>query len=133
MSEQKVNWILDRVLYSEKIPETDTGMRGYMGVIGPHDALEGFILMVIGSWWYSEDFHLEELANFVHPDHRKSNHAKTLLGWSKHMSDKVRIPLVVGIVSNIRTAAKVRLYRRVLPECGSYFLYKGTTTALNGK
>jgi hypothetical protein len=49
------------------------------------------------------------------------------------MADKVGISLVVGIVSNIRTAAKVRLYRRVLPECGSYFLYNGSTPALNGK
>lgn len=123
MSKDKINWLLDRVLNPESIPEGDTLTRGFMGVIGPVGALEGFILMVLGSFWYSDNIILEEYANFVHPDHRRSNHAKVLLAYSRHISDQVGIPLVVGIISNIRTAAKVRLYRRQLPEAGSFFIY----------
>ena len=123
LSEHKINYLLDRILLPEKISEGDTGVRGFMGVIGPIGKLEGLLVMVLGSFWYSDDIIFEEYANFVHPDHRKSNHAKALLAYSRHMSDNVKIPLVIGIISNLRTAAKVRLYRRQLPECGSFFLY----------
>ena len=128
ISEGKVNWILDRVLHPDRIPEGDMGLRGYIGVIGPSNALEGLVLMVIANHWYTEDFHLEELANFVHPNHRRGkNHARTLLSYSKHISDKVGIPLLMGVISNDRTEAKVRLYRKQLPEVGAYFLYGART------
>lgn len=127
VSEPKVNWFLDRVFYPERIPQGDMGVRGYAGVIGPPEALEGFILMMIGSNWYSQDYHLEELANFVHPDHRKSTHARTLIGYAKHLSDKIGIPLVIGIISNARTEAKVRLYKQMLPQAGAFFLYNADT------
>lgn len=127
LSESKVDWLLNRVLYPERIPESDTQMRGYMGVIGPPNQCEGFILVSIGCFWYSDEPHLEEFANFVHPAHRNSNHAKTLLGWSKQLSDRIGLPLLIGIVSNTRTEAKVRLYRRQLPEAGAFYLYNATT------
>jgi hypothetical protein len=66
---------------------------------------------------------LEELANFTHPDHRKSKHAETLLQWTKMLSDKLEIPLTIGIISNVRTEAKVRLYRRHFPYMGGFFVY----------
>lgn len=136
LSELKINWLLDRVLHPELIPEGDMGLRGYMGVIGPSHAIEGFILMVLATFWYTEDFHIEELTNFVHPDYRKSHHAKTLLSYSRHLSDKIGIPLLIGIISNTRTEAKVRLYRRQLPEVGSFFLYGASSEngpAVKGK
>lgn len=123
ISEHKINYLLDRILHPERISEADTGLRGFMGVIGPVCRLEGLLVMVLGSFWYSDDIIFEEYANFVHPDHRKSNHAKALLAYSRHMADNVNIPLCIGIVSNVRTAAKVRLYRRQLPESGAFFLY----------
>lgn len=123
LSEQKINFLLDRTLYPERIPEGDMGLRGFMGVIGPVGRLEGLLIMVLSTFWYSDEIMFEEYANFVHPEHRKSNHAKALIAYSRHMADNVEIPLVIGIVSNIRTEAKVRLYRRQLPEAGAYFLY----------
>ena len=127
LSEEKLNWILARVLRPQLIPQNDTGLRGYMGVIGPPGALEAFVLMIIGSYWYTDELHLEELATFVHPNHRRSRHAQALLRYSKRMSDAIGIPLLIGIVSNKRTEAKVRLYRKYLPEAGSFFLYNATT------
>lgn len=123
LSEPKLNWLLDRILHPERLSEGDTGVRGFMGVIGPSNALEGLLLMTLGAPWYSDDIILEEYANFVHPDHRRSNHAKVLLSYGRHISDQVGIPLIMGIISNIRTQAKVRLYRRQLPEAGAFFLY----------
>jgi len=126
-SKPKINWLLDRILHPERIPEWDNGTRGFIGVIGPPQALEGLILLCLGSLWYSDDIILEEYVNFVHPDHRNSNHAKTLVSYARHLADQTGIPLLIGIVSNHRTEAKVRLYRRQLPEAGSFFLYNAHT------
>lgn len=126
-SKPKINWLLNRILHPERIQEWDNGTRGFIGVIGPSHRLEGLILLCLGSLWYSDDIILEEYVNFVHPDYRNSNHAKTLVSYARHMADQTGVPLLIGIVSNHRTAAKVRLYRRQLPEAGSFFLYNATT------
>lgn len=124
MSKRKMDWLLMRTLAPESIPEGDIGLRGYMGVIGPVGGpLEGLILLTIGAFWYSEQVVLEEYANFVHPAYRKSNHAKTLLRYAQHLSDKIGIPLLIGVLSSKQTEAKVRLYRRHFNEVGSFFLY----------
>jgi GNAT superfamily N-acetyltransferase len=132
-SDRKIDYLLDRILDYDRIDPTDGGLRGFMGVIGPVGDLEGFILLVLSSYWYSEDIMLEEYANFVHPEHRKSNHAKTLIGYARNLADRVNVPLSIGIVSNVRTAAKIRLYRRHLPEAGSFFLYNAVPPKLNGR
>ena len=132
-SESKVDWLLERILYPELIAQDDPGLRGFLGVIGPEGALEAFILMVIASYWYTDEIHLEELATFVHPNHRRSKHAHALLQYSKHLSDATSIPLLIGIISNKRTEAKVRLYRKHLPETGSFFLYNAQQGLANGE
>ena len=120
----KVDWILDRVLNPERIPPEDLGFRGYMGVIGPVGGpLEGFILLSIGCYWYSDQYHLEEYINFVHPEHRRSDHAVTLLGYAKNLAEQIGIPLVIGVLSNKRTESKVRLYRKKLPLAGAFFVH----------
>jgi GNAT superfamily N-acetyltransferase len=102
---------------------------GVIGVIGSPDALEGVIYMEVGNFWYSRKPHLMELFNFVHPDHRKSDHAKALLDFAKKCAtDDIR--LVIGIISNIRTAAKVKLYERKLGKpSGAFFVYPPRETA----
>lgn len=97
---------------------------GVIGVIGPSSALEGAICMLIGRLWYSREQHLEEIFNIVHPEHRKSGHAKALIGYAKLCSDELQIPLNIGIFSNTRTEAKVRLYQRQLGKpAGAFFSY----------
>lgn len=133
LSENKVNYLLDRVLHPERIPEGDMGVRGYMGVIGDVGKIEAFILLIIGSYWYSEELMLEELANFVHPEHRKgTKHAETLLKYAKHLSDSLdKTPLIIGIISNHKTEAKVRLYRRHFEMTGAFFLHNRKTGSDN--
>jgi len=100
--------------------------RGAMaGVIGPVGGpLKGMVLMVLDNVWYSTEFQLLELTNCVHPDHRKSNYAKQLISFGKRCADNLGIDLMIGVVSNERTAAKVRLYQRQLPPVGAYFCYR---------
>lgn len=128
LSESKVTFYLRRVLDPKSIAPDDTGPRGQIGVIGPVGALEGAIMLMLGSPWYSEEVTLDDCMNFVDPAHRKSNHAKALISYAKHLVDRVRegnpdFCMTMGVVSTDRTQAKIRLYSRHLKPVGAYFIY----------
>lgn len=105
--------------------------QGVLGVIGaPGEKMEGAVLLRIGSMWYSEDPVVEEKAIFIHPDYRsaKGGRARRLCQFSKQVADNLGIPLIIGVLSNHRTAAKVRLYERQFGKpSGAFFLYGATT------
>lgn len=104
---------------------------GIIGVIGEKGKLEGCISIILGTLWYSTEWHLEELFNYVRPQFRKSDRAKQLIQFAKKMSDEVGIPLIIGVISNERTEAKVRLYERQLHKpAGAFFVYKGNGVAV---
>ena len=119
----KVTEFLDRALHPERIPPHDTGVRAQIGVIGPPGKLEALAFVLIAQFWYSDEFHLEELLVYVDPECRKSRHAITCLKWMKGLADELKIPLMTGIISKNRTAAKIRLYARMLPRIGAFYLY----------
>lgn len=99
---------------------------GIMGVIGdPHD-LKGVICLLIDQIWFSDEYQILELFNFVRADSRKSNYAKQLISYAKRCADETECDLTIGIISNIRTEAKIRLYSRQLPEAGRFFIYRPT-------
>lgn len=115
MNEAKVRAMLHRAF---------DGSGAIIGAIGPTGGIQGCIFLVIDSMWYSDEWVLEELWSFVLPQHRKSNNAKDLVGFAKRCSTELNIPLVIGVVSNIRTQAKIGLYKRQLADpVGAYFAY----------
>lgn len=94
-----------------------------IGTVG-RDRIEGIIMLLISQFWYTDDWCLEETMNYVLPEYRRSTHAKDMISFAKRCSDEIGIPLVIGVVSNERTKAKIELYRRQLGDpCGGYFLY----------
>lgn len=98
-----------------------------IGTVGHGSNIEGIIMLLIAQFWYTDDWCLEEIMNYVLPEHRRSTHAKDMIAFAKRCSDEIRIPLVIGVVSNERTKAKIELYRRQLGEpVGGYFLYPRT-------
>jgi hypothetical protein len=129
LAPEKVDWFLNRALFPELIPEWDSGARGVVGVIGDVGKLEALAVLFIGTFWYSHDRHLEEYIVYVDPECRRSHHAVSLVSWMKAQSDRIRVPLVTGIISNERTEAKCRLYRRLVPKIGEFFLYGGSVRA----
>jgi hypothetical protein len=88
--------------------------RAMIPVIGPKGAIEALGYVSIEQFSWSDDWHLSEWFNYVLPDFRRSQHAKTLLQWEKGAADQMGIVLFIGVVSEIRLAAKLRLYRRIL-------------------
>ena len=80
--------------------------------------------------WYSDNPVLEEKAIFIHPDFRsaKGGRARQLCEFSKQVADSLGIPLIIGVLSNHRTEAKVRLYERQFGKpSGAFFLYGAHT------
>lgn len=111
----KVEGMVDKAL-------TDQG--AIIGTVG-RDKIEGLIILLIAQFWYTEDWALEEIMNFVLPDHRRSTHAKDMIAFAKRCSEEIGIPLVIGVVANERTKAKIELYRRQLGEpVGGYFIHR---------
>ena len=98
--------------------------RGIIGVVGTPDDVRSMILLVVDPIWYSDEFQLLELMNFVHPDHRRSTYAKQMIEFAKKCSRELGLDLTIGVFSNIRTEAKVRLYERQLPKVGAFFCYR---------
>lgn len=97
---------------------------GIIGTIGdPGKTLKAFTLLAITKPWYSYDDHVQQLALFVDPDHRKTNYAKQLMIFSKKTSKALNLNLSIDVISNERTEAKVRLYQRQFPQSGVFFRY----------
>jgi hypothetical protein len=105
--------------------------RGLVGIIGSKECKsEGAVLLKVGKMWYSDEDVLEEKAVFIHPDHRsaKGGRARQLCEFSKKVSDSLGMPLIIGVLSNHRTEAKVRLYERQFGKpSGAFFLYGAST------
>lgn len=104
---------------------------GVVGIIGkPGERIEGAILLRLGPTWYSTRPILDEKAIFVDPEFRaaKGGRAKKLAEFAKTYSEQLGVPLSIGVLSNERTEAKVRLYTRVFgAPAGVYFLYNART------
>jgi hypothetical protein len=99
------------------------GEGGVIGIISGESGIEASIGLVMGQWWYSDDWHLEEMWNFVHPDHRRSTHAKKLVEFAKWTSDRLGVPLLLGILTRHRLLPKMRLLQRQVPQVGALFLH----------
>jgi GNAT superfamily N-acetyltransferase len=105
--------------------------QGLVGIIGkPGEKIEGAVLLRTSQMWYSDEWMLEEKAIFVDPEFRsaKGGRARKLCEFSKKVADDLGIPLIIGVLSNHRTEAKVRLYERQFgPPAGAFFLYNVQT------
>lgn len=110
--------------------------QGLVGIIGaPGEKIEAAILLRISQMWYSDSWILEEKAIFVDPEFRKASrsnqdqsHARKLVDFSKEVADSLGIPLLIGVLSNHRTEAKIRLYERHFgAPAGAFFLYGAKT------
>lgn len=106
---------------------------GIISVIGAPGHIRAFQYLMLTRWYYTREEHLEELWNWVHPDHRNSDYSKLLIENAKKCSDDLsthrgqKVPLLMGVLTNKRMAAKVRLYRqRFGYPAGAFFVHNPT-------
>jgi hypothetical protein len=101
-----------------------TGEGTIVGVVGEPGKLKGSICMSISEMYYTEDWHLTELWNYVEPEFRVSRNAEAMIEFGKACANKMGIPFFTGIITNKQMAGKVRLYRRLLGyPLGAFFVH----------
>lgn len=97
---------------------------GFIGVIDGEEKVEATVGLIVEQAWYTKEESLGERWNFVHPDCRNTNHVHKLIEFSKLCSQLTGLTLDIGILSNIRTEAKIRLYKRHFKYMGAFFTHK---------
>lgn len=103
---------------------------GHCGLIdGPDGKPIAIVMLFPMKWWWSEQWYYREGVCYVHPDHRKSNHAADLLSYSRWWVDNFttsfgyRTYLVCGVMGLKRVREKAIFYRRRFMQVGWEFMY----------
>ena len=101
--------------------------RGLIGIISkPGGKAEGGVLLRVGKMWYSDQDVLEERVIFIPPQYRsvKGGRARRLCEFSKKTAEDLGLPLLIGVMSTVRTEAKIKMYQRHFGKPkGAVFLY----------
>ena len=100
----------------------DSVRRGLIGVIG-HPRPYACLCLSMRALWYSDEPYIGEFMFFVHPEHRKSNYARSLIAWAKFVSDKLQMPLALTVFNTKKTASKVKFCERQLENVGALFMH----------
>ena len=105
---------------------------GIIGVIGkPGKVIEGGIFLKLTSLGYSDDLFLDERIVYVRPEFRRGGrpdekhcHSRKLCEFAKETSDKLGIPLIMGIATSVGFRGKARMYKRFFGrQAGAFFVY----------
>jgi hypothetical protein len=123
MHEENGLFEMDYDAVREMVLSVLSGKNGIIGVIDGEEGLEAAVCLVIDKLWYAKTWCLNDVFNFVAPKYRRSTRAKSLISFAKNYSDQVGIPLLMGIVSNVRTEAKIKLLERQMQKAGAFFIY----------
>ena len=96
-----------------------------VGVIeNNYKIIEASTCLMVSEFYYSDDWHLAELWNFVDEPYRRSKNIDALVEFGKGISVQMGIPYFTGIITNKQMAGKVRKYRRLLGHpAGAFFIY----------
>jgi len=94
-----------------------------IGVIRGKTRIEATVGLFVDRPFDSIDQYLFDRWLFVHPDNRRSEHAKDLIIWSKKIALCLGVPLVLTTIVNQTTANKAKLYERQMPEGGKIFVF----------
>ena len=99
---------------------------GIIGIIGGEgEKIEGMVYLLVDTLWYTDETSLQELFLYVTPECRRAKTAIELMKFTKWCVNQSNLDLLIGVISNDRTAGKVRLYKKEFSqEAGSFFVHK---------
>ncbi len=103
------------------LPQTQ-GLGGIIGIIENQKEIEACVGLRFSRMWYTDEWFLDELWNFVLPEYRKSTNAQKLIDFAKKVAEMMNTPLVMGIVTQKQLEPKMRLYQRKMKQVGAYFI-----------
>lgn len=109
------------------------GTRRQGGLVGVIDGANGqpvaVVVLVPMQWWWSKAHYLQDVVNYVHPDHRVSRHIHDLIQFERWAADEwsrlfgYRIYLLCGVLGYKRVREKLIMYKRKFLQAGAAFLY----------
>lgn len=85
---------------------------GVIGFVDGEPTARASIGLIVARFWDTGITHLEPLWSFVHPDHRRTDYLKRLIGFAKDTADQMRIPLVGAEEHTPGNEHKRELYAR---------------------
>lgn len=118
------------IINSSLQPDPSVAFPPTIGVIGDAGNVEATICLALSQLYYTDEWHLGDLWIFIRPDARKKGYIHHLASFAKKISDDTGVPLMTGVVSNKRTEAKVRIYKKHYGDpLGAIFLHKPNKAA----
>ena len=115
---------LNTTKMAAKIRRATRRESGIIGVIGERHDIQAMIFLDFERPWYSDEVFLQEYFCYVRPDSRNSLYSRDLIAYAKRTADQLQVDVLIGVLSNIRTEGKCRLYRRWLTKVGEFYLYR---------
>lgn len=113
LSELKVWQLIHRVIGQQ---------HGVIAIAPGPERIEAGVCLDAMSEWYSDDWQYWERFLFVHPAHRRAGHEKRLFRFMQWWAQESGAPVIFGVASEKRTAAKTRLYARYGRPLGAMFV-----------
>lgn len=103
-----------------------------VGIVdGDNDEIAASVGLFVNRLWYAQSNHLEDRWVFVMPPYRRQPLARPLLEFAKRAAVALRLPLLIAVLSEESTLAKVRLYEREFSKMrGAVFLYQPENTVI---
>jgi hypothetical protein len=126
LSESKILKLVEDAVKTE-MPER--GVKPTIGIIGDNGAIEAMTCFTFEQYWYTDEWHIAELFNWVHPDYRASKHAEALMAFQRKFTDDMsavsgyKMAMITGVMSLKRLEAKMNLFGRKYPQIGAIFAY----------
>jgi hypothetical protein len=122
--------VLEHIQFGTRRHERPNSPMAILAMIdGPEGEPVGCMLLMFFQWWWSKAYFLQEIWNYVHPDHRASRHAENLMKFARWCSDDMsagfgyRVWLLQGVTSLQNVEKKVAFYGQHGNYVGSFFLY----------
>lgn len=124
LSQTKVLDLIDKATSINRTHESPI-----IGIIDGKNGIEAMNCLKLATQWYTDSWHLCELFNWVHPDHRQSKHAESLINFHRELTDKMsktlgqKIALLTGVVTVKRLDAKINLFGKKYRQVGAIFAH----------
>lgn len=101
---------------------------------GPNAKPVAIIILIPNQWAWSNSYYIQEVFNFVHPDHRHSHHADDLIDFAKWVSCSwtasfgYQVFVASMVMATRRAKDKIRLFRRRITQVGAAFIFPTPST-----
>ena len=128
-SDEKVRNMVRIALAQEMLSDPITGTPippPVFGVVSGRDEIVAAIGLCVVDHWYSDRQYLRGFLTYVHPEHRRSTHAKHLLQFGNWWGEQMNMPVLYENWNPSGAPQKNRLFSRHAEMVGGLFMHSGS-------